>query len=222
MLICALACLFLLAHAAPGSAQVFSEEYVILTGHVVDQKGRPVPNARVEFFPFAASSGMPRITTTDADGYFSLRTQPIGEGIVSASKPEAGYPDELNAIYEEKAARNRVRVNTKQGANPPPVVLTFGAPHAVIRWKIQSASPQVKLPGAYIHIALASDPKIVDYGTYPVDREFVFVLPRQPITITIGYIGFRDWTPEGTPGLSYPILLVPGTVDTRVIKLEPK
>lgn len=215
-------CLILLVFFARTSPHVQMEGDVFLSGRVLDSQGRPVADARIDFWPSAGTVAMQNFATTTPNGYFLLRTQPVGEGTLSASKPEAGYPDAKNALYAKEGLRSRVQINAKPGHSPDPVTLTFDAPNAVLRWKIQSASQRVKLPGAYIHIALASNPKIVEYGMFPVDREFIFVLPRRPITITISYTGFHDWTPAGTSGLSYPLALAPGTVDRRVIQLEPK
>jgi len=52
-----------------------------------------------------------------------------------------------------------------------------------------------------VHIALADDPNIVEYGSFPTDREFIFVLPKRPITFTITARGFEEWHPSADPGL---------------------
>ena len=172
--------------------------------------------------PFAATTGLRPYAVTDIQGHFLLKTAPVGEGNLSASKPEAGYPDMTNALYDARNSPSRVTVNAKPGSSPALVTLRFEKPLAVLRWKIVSASSLTKLEGIYVHIALADDPSIEQYGTSSADHEFLFVLPERPIMLVITSQGFQEWHPSDSPGLSQPLHLPRGTVDQRTIILKPK
>ena len=214
-------CLTLLV-ACGGGGQWDSNEYIFLTGKVVDHQGQPVAGATVNFFPFAANIGPRPYATTDTSGSFSLKTPPVGEGTLSASKLEDGYPDMTNALYGGRNSSSRVRVDANATKSSAPVILRFETPNALLRWKIVSSSTQLTIRGAYMHISLVDDPGVEEFGSFPVDRDFVFVLPRQAVTLMISSQGFQEWHPSDSPGLAQPLLLPPGTVDKRVILLKPK
>ena len=193
---------------------------VTVEGRVVDNHGVPVAKAEVAFYAYSGghSGPMPGAITA-ADGSFVFHMQPLGPGAVSASKPEAGFPNAVMALYG-KGRRSEQRINATVAASPIHVDLSFEEPDAAIEWKVLSKADQKPLRSVAFNIAWSDDPKIYMQGGSNAGI-LKFVLPKHPVLIRIGAPGFRDWTSAASPEFRGAVSFPPGTKDERTILLEP-
>jgi hypothetical protein len=71
----------------------------IIRGIVLDATGQPVGDARVRANFTGGFSGIVPSSQTDKSGHFVIQRLAWGGWYVTASKEQAGYPDESNAFY---------------------------------------------------------------------------------------------------------------------------
>jgi Carboxypeptidase regulatory-like domain len=76
-----------------------SDRAGIIRGIVLDATGQPVEGARVKASFTGGFSGIVPSAQTDKSGHFVIRRLVWGGWYVTASKEQAGYPDESNAFY---------------------------------------------------------------------------------------------------------------------------
>ena len=194
---------------------------VTVEGRVVDNHGVPVAKAEVAFYSYGgAHSGPLPTAVTAADGSFVFHMQPLGPGAVSASKPEAGFPNAAMALYG-KGRPSEQRINATVAASPIHVDLSFEEPDAVVEWKVLSKADQKPVRSVAFSVAWSDDPKIYMRGGVSNTGILKFVLPKHPVLIRIGAPGFRDWTSADSPEFRGAVSFTPGTKDERTILLEP-
>jgi hypothetical protein len=195
---------------------------VTVMGRVVDLHGEPVAGAKVDAYPFSGYTGMFESATTAADGTFAFHVYPYGDAEVSASKPQAGYPDGTNALYGRGGHESVQRINATVAMSPIHVELRFGEPEATADWKVLSKTDQTPVRFVTYSVAWSDDPKVFSRGSTSNVGIFRFVLPQHPVQITVGAPGFRNWNSAESREFAGPVLFTGGTRDERTILLEPQ
>lgn len=191
---------------------------VTLMGRVVDSHGVPVADARVSAYPPNAELHMGG--RTKADGTFEFQVDPFGAGVVTADKPEDGYPTLGWTLYG-KRPESMQPINVTLANSPIQVELMFEERDAIIEWKVVSKVDGSPFPGVDYNIVWADDPRVfVRGGQMVANGVFKFVLPKHPVLITVREKGFRDWNSAESREFGGPVLFTPGTRDERTIVLE--
>jgi hypothetical protein len=210
--------LLLLQTASSQSDRMASADTVIIMGRVVDDRGMPVANAMVSAYPPMAE--LHNGARTGADGTFVFHVKPFGKGVITAVKPEDGYPDPASTIYG-RAGENEQKINATLAASPIDVKLRFGEPDAIIEWKVLSKADGSPVPLVRFNGAWNDDPHVFVRSGTSETGVLRFVLPKHAVQISVGAPGFRDWNSAESREFGGPVLLSPGTKDERTILLEP-
>lgn len=196
-----------------------SADKVTVMGRVVDSHGTPVGNVLVSAYP--PSAEIHQGARTGADGTFRFEVEPFGAGVVTASKPEDGFPDPEFALYG-RAAGGVQQINATVAASPVQVELRLEEADAVIAWKVLSRADGSVLTHVSFDVSWSDDPHIsIRGGKLAPGGVFKFVLPKHPVQITLGAPGFHEWRSAESREFGGPVLFTPGTRDDRTILLEP-
>ncbi len=206
---------------APQATNRSSADEVTVEGTVVDNHGVPVAKAEVAFYSYGGGhSGPLPGAVTAADGSFVFHMPALGEGAVSAWKPEAGFPNAVMALYG-KGRPSEQKINATVAASPIHVDLSFEEADAMVDWKILSKADRSPVRSVAYSIAWSDDPKTYLRGGILSGGILKFVLPKHPVLIRIGAPGFRDWNSADSREFGGPVSFTPGTKDERTILLEP-
>lgn len=192
-----------------------------VSGRVFDSAGLPVPDAQVRVFFFLGVRGSLPDAVTNSDGWFTLRLPPFGRGVVSAYDLSKGFPDAEMALYGRWAYPSVAPINATEGANIH-VDLRFSPPDAVIEWTVVSKADHLPVAQARYRIRWSDDPTIMASSSISENGLLSFVLPKHPVIVSVTAPGFIDWNSSDKAAFGGPVLLAPGTIDRRVIVLDPK
>lgn len=192
---------------------------VTVMGRVVDSHGVPVADAFVTAYPPTAELHMGG--RTKADGTFEFRVDPFGAGVVTASKPEDGYPDLGWTLYG-KRPESMQPINATLANSPLHVELRFEERDAIIDWKVRSKADGLPIRFAEFNVTSVDDPHDFLRSSTSEAGVLRFILPKHPVLITISSKGFRDWSSADSREFGGPVLFTPGTRDERTILLEPE
>ena len=157
-----------------------------VSGLVVDEQGRPLPDAEVEAYVFGRvsaehSGGVPSSTKTGLDGRFTVHHVPEGECLLRASKP--GYAldtavDEVQPGFHvaTRAGARDVRLELRyQGSLSGRVVRADGAPLTGVRIEVNGDSePLQGKDGAFrvpVERAGVQSVRVLTPDRVPVHRE---------------------------------------------------
>jgi hypothetical protein len=184
-------CLSLFCDTGRGSAQ--TDQLAIVQGHVLRLDKTPVRGAEVEFHPFAGMNGinLPGPVLTDETGFFHIEYPPRGQGWVTASKTDEGYPNAALALYGRDGYSSLETVDLKPGSVVN-VELRFGKPDAILVCTVSDPLQQ-PVRGARILIQWPEDPQVMMSRTIPKDGIFQFVLPRHAVYVEVSAPGYTTW-----------------------------
>ena len=187
-------------------------------GKVLDSNGMPVANAMVSAYPPMAELHMG--ARTAADGTFVFHVDPFGAGVITAEKPEDGYPDPAWTLYGKRPESMRP-INATLANSPIRVELRFEERDATIEWKVFSKVDGSPVRRAQFNVTSIDDPHVFFRSDVSDAGVLKFVLPKHPVLITISAPGFRDWKSADSREFGGSVLFTPGTKDERAILLEP-
>ena len=191
---------------------------VTVMGRVVDSHGVPVAGAMVSAYP--PNAELHHGDRTAADGTFVFHVDPFGAGVISASKPEDGYPRPEWLLYG-KRPESMQPINATVAASPIRVERRFEERDAIIEWKVLSKVDRSPIRYADFNVTWIDDPHVFVRKATSEVGVLTFILPKHPVLITIGAPGFREWNSADSREFSGPVLFTPGTRDERTILLEP-
>jgi hypothetical protein len=202
-----------------------THETGIITGHVLYKDGSPVNKAEVQIHFFGSYKTINQLSTqTDEKGYFSLTPPLYGDGVITASKISEGYPDAALALFGRALFRGTYtslrEINLQQGAVFDPIDLKFGEPDAWIEWTVQSDFTQDPIKNARYTISWSDNPGIMASSSIGPTGQFIFVLPKHPVTIKISAPGFEDWSYRDEKTGSQALMMTPGTHEQRIVSLR--
>jgi len=198
-----------------------------VAGVVLDQQGKPIPDANV--WALAGDVQYSITTTSDAAGMFTLLNIPIGDVYVLAFKESEGYPYPFYAFYRTKNDRSSVNVEAKAGEVTSGVTLQLGpkAAHLKIEATDENGAPvQVALqldrddtPGPY-STSVPTDPRLVGVRFI----KGVMLVPPVPFRLAVLANGYETWHDgesnyAGKAGL---ITLKSGQTLTLAVRLRKK
>jgi uncharacterized protein DUF6843/carboxypeptidase family protein len=182
-----------------------------ISGTVVDEKGEPVVDAKVNasLVDGRPMSSLIRYVETDANGHFTIDRLEFGRYRVFAKKVDAGYPDTSWSFYSGDAI--------------PVVAITPSSPIAERQIQltpkagILMGSITNAVTGAPVNVAFklsrASQPeKFISTSARPKYR---VLLPDADVLVEVSAQGFKTWNP------GHPVHLQPGSEMDLDILLEP-
>lgn len=196
--------------------------WVVVTGRVIDARGRPVADARVSAFPLdvAISGGMPNQPITNQEGRYRLMIPPYpGRTRLCAIKESAGYPDTQGLLFSSPTdAMPEIRLSGR--ASLDNVDIRLGVPDGVLEASVVDA--RTGTPVSKARVNLHRDvPESMYSGNVPPEGRFSFALPPVPIQLSIDAPGYQRWDyKDSSTGVSY-LLLPAGEHKRIVIQLVP-
>jgi hypothetical protein len=166
-------------------------------GVVLDQQGKPIPDANVWALP-ERDMRTPISTTSDASGKFILHDIPIGNVYILAFKESEGYPYEFYAFYKTKNDRSSAKVEAKPGAVTSGVTIQLGPKAAYLKVdatdengasvKVAYQLDRDDMPGPY-STTVPTDPRLVGVGFI----DGVMLVPPMPFRLTVLADGYQPW-----------------------------
>lgn len=166
----------------------------MIRGHVYYKDGTPVSGAEVEVHTFGPFEGViPQPVRTDASGRFTIIYPPLGEGYISASKVDEGYPNVALALYGRENFTSIQSIDLQAGTNVENIDLKFGDPDAVIDFHVIDKNNGRNITNARITIQWSRDPNIMSSLTIPESGIFTFVAPKHPVEIVVSASGYTGW-----------------------------
>ena len=165
---------------------------LLITGRVLYREGTPVKDAKVTFWSYAGGSILQPVVNTDANGKFSLTLPQPSEGAVSASKTIEGYPDAVLAFYGRSGYQSFQVIDPKPLPATRNATLVFGHQQTTIAWKLVDAETGKPIHNAHAFLQAANNPEITGSEGIAEGEDFLFVLPHNPIRITIRAAGYAD------------------------------
>lgn len=161
-----------------------------ITGVVERANGSLEKGAAVTFWPYGPSRGPEMNTVTDEKGEFSLTISYIGPGSLSASKVDEGYPDAVLAFYGLRDHKSVQEISPK-GSSISGVLLEFDEPAPRIELAVR---PQgIKVGSVVITVRSNLRPNIYGSTTWDTAQIWTFVLPKDPVTITVTAPDHEVW-----------------------------
>jgi hypothetical protein len=149
-----------------------------------------------------------------------FHVDPFGAGVITASKPEDGYPRSEYVMYG-KRPESMQPINATLANSPIQVELRFEERDAIIEWKVRSKVDRSPVRLALFNVTWVDGPQVFFRSAASEAGVLRFVLPKHPVLITISAQGFREWSSADSREFSGPVLFTPGTRDERTILLEP-
>jgi hypothetical protein len=166
-----------------------------IRGTVVDPRGKPVSQAKVTASSAGEGQSLERFTQTDVHGEFVLENLPWGKYIVTAEKPEAGYPDSGSAFYG--------------GGAPNEIMLGDKATSAPVAIKLQSKTSIVT---GTVADDVSSQPVMATFLLRRVDDPTKWITIAQPPTFRVLVPSDTEVTME-VSAPAYKVWYYPGTGD---------
>ena len=183
------------------AGQVYTEQqnrvdYGAVEGRVINEKGLPVPGARVYIAPLGSPDpGKLMHTLSGEGGTFLFPNAIAGTNILMAGKEEEGY---CNSLYAPFVANPSAlpRVVVTPGKDSRGIVITL-RDCANLSGRVVDFDTGEGISGAQIRLARVDDP-FLDVRTSPdINGNFEFVLPDLPYLLEITAPGYGSWQRSG-------------------------
>jgi len=172
-----------------------AEDAGSIRGTVLDPRGKPVIQARVTASSSGEGQSLERFTQTDERGAFVLENLPWGKYIVTAEKPEAGYPDSGSTFYGNGA--------------PNVLALDDKAASASVVIKLQS---KTSIISGTVADDVSSQPVMPTFLLRRVDDPTKWITIAQPPTFRVLVPSDTEVTME-VSAPAYKVWYYPGTGD---------
>ena len=214
LVVLALTALTMITHSSglPTQNTGTSTTFGIVQGRVIDERGDPLPNAKVYAEPVEAngSTGKMHFAITKQDGSFSLDEVVTGMNVICASKEEALFPDTGAAAFALSLnALPRVRVQEGRVTPDVTVQLTKGGK---LTGSISDSSNGQPVAASRIRLSRIDDPTMF-VSTGPDEAgHFEFVVPSKPFTFEVTAASYRSY--------EYPGPLLVETASTKEITVH--
>lgn len=193
-----------------------------IQGHVRYRDGSPVRGARVEFIPFAAYSGiLPEPGVTNDNGEFRLTFPSVGEGWLTASKVNEGFPDAAQTLYG-RGGYESVRSIDLHPNQTVTADLQFGSPNATVEVEAVDSHSGKPISTARILIEWPDNSENMVSETIPSSGRLLLVLPRHPVTMVVTAPGYLPWKYRDSDTLSSGLQAEPGSQIHLQVGLTPK
>ncbi len=164
-----------------------------IRGYVVNGKGDPVGEARVEIAnPYQPLAGLRNFIKADANGYFSKDGIEPGFYMVYGSKEAEHYGDARFALF---AARLNVpEVTVAKSDEVITVKVDLGRPGAILKGVLLDEQTDEPIPDVNLKLILQDDSeKYILFGSKS-DGKFERLMPSQPVTISATKEGYQPFT----------------------------
>jgi hypothetical protein len=170
-----------------------AENYGFIEGTVVNESGSPVADARVYAYPMdhPMAAIVPQ-ATTDESGTFRITTLDYGRYVVSAAKPDDGYPALLLTLYTGfRDNLPRIRLPAKQRSAR--VSLRLGSKTGILVGTVADAVTGKPL-NANVEFRWALEPRNFLSGSGLTNAEFRIPIPsNHPVTMVVSLEGYENW-----------------------------
>jgi hypothetical protein len=188
-----------------------------IEGVVLDQQGKPVPDANV----YALLKDDMRITaastTTDSVGKFTLRDIPAGGVFVYAYKESDGYPKAFFRFFTNPGSQLPVEEKVEAGKLTTSVTLKLGAKSAYLKFNLTDENGK-HVPAGLV-FTREDQPGDFQMGTNGDDT---ILVPPVPFRLTIQASGYPPWHYGGAnyAGKAGLIALKPGQTLNLDVRLK--
>jgi len=199
LLVLALTALTMIAHSSglPTQNTGKSVTFGIVQGRVIDERGDPLPDAKVYAEPVEGngSTGKLRFAISKQDGGFTLDEVATGINVICGSKEEALFPDTGAAAFALNLnALPRVRVQEGRVTPDVTVQLTKGGK---LTGSISDSFNGQPVAASRIRLSRIDDPRLF-VATGPDEAgHFEFVVPSKPFRLQVTAAGYRSYEHAG-------------------------